>query len=111
MVIPRHINQQSGAFRFNWLFEKKYYGRIFVARLFEAHFLDDGILIDSRRCTSRMYNSSDLHTVMLSSSGPCHSARPGVNKVKIVDLFEVLRYQRKYKTSDEFKQGLLYLPR
>ena len=68
MIIPRHGHLQSIACRFNWLFEKKYYGRIFVARLFEAHVVDHVIAIDSRRWPSLIYDTSDLYPITLSSS-------------------------------------------
>ena len=45
MIIPRHEHLQSIVCRFNWLFEKKYYASIFIARLFEAHIADHVIVI------------------------------------------------------------------
>ena len=111
MIIPPHGHQQSIACRFNWLFEKEYYGRIFIARLFETHVVDHVIVIDSRRWPSLIYDSSDLYPIMLSSQALFHCAGPGANKVKIVDLCEVLRYQRKYETNHRIKRELLFLPR
>ena len=111
MIIPRHGHLQSIACRFNWLFEKKYYGSIFVARLFEAHVVDHVIVIDSRRWPSLIYDSSDLCPIMLSSLALFHCAGPGANKVKIVDLYEVFGHQRKHEICDEFEQELLTLPR
>ena len=63
MIIPRQGHLQWIAFRFNWLFEKKYYGRIFIARLFEAHIVDDVIVIESRRWPGLIYDSSDLYSI------------------------------------------------
>ena len=57
-----------------------------------------------------MHDSFDLYPIMLSSSALFRCAGPGVKKVKIVDLYEVHRYQRKYEESDEFKQKHLDLP-
>ena len=111
MMIPRHGNLQSAACRFNWLFEKEHYGRIFIARLFEAHISDHVVVIDSRQWPSLIYDSSDLYPIMLCSSALFHCAGPGAKKVKIVDLYKVHRYQRKYEASDEFKQKHLDLPR
>ena len=34
MIIPRHVHLQLIDCRFSWLFEKKYYGHTFIARLF-----------------------------------------------------------------------------
>ena len=104
MIIPRHGHLQSAACRFNWLFEKEYYGRIFIARLFETYIVDQVIVIDSKRWPSLIYGSSDLYPIMLSSSALFHCAGPGAKKLKIVDLYEAHRYQRKYEASDEFKQ-------
>ena len=67
MIITRHGHLQSIAYRFNWLFEKKYYGRIFVAHLFEAHVVDHVIVIDSRRWPSLIYDPSDLYPITLSA--------------------------------------------
>ena len=111
MIIPCNGHLQSIACRFNWLFEEKCYVRIFTARLFEAHVEDHVIVIDSRRWPSLLYDSSDLYPITLSSSALFHCAGPGANKVKIVDLYEVFRRQRKYEISDEFEQKLLFLPR
>ena len=111
MIIPRHGHLQLAACRFNWLFEKEYHGRIFIARLFEAHIVDHVIVIDSRRWSSLIYDSSDLYPIMLSSSALFYCAGPGAKKVKIVDLYEVHRYQRKYEASDGFKHKHLDLPR
>ena len=57
MIIPHHGHLQSISCRFNWLFEKEYYGRIFIARLFEAHVVDHVIVIDCRRWPSLIYDS------------------------------------------------------
>ena len=109
MIISRHGHLQLIACRFNWLFEKEYYGRIFIARLFEAHIVDCVIVIDSRRWPSLTYDSFDLYPITLSSLATFNCAGPGANKVKIVDLYEVFRHQRKYETSDEVERELLAL--
>ena len=111
MIIPHHVHLQLISYRFNWLFEKEYYGRVFIARLFEAHVVDHVIVIDSRRWPSLIYDSSDLYPIMLYSLALFHCAGPGASKVKIADLYEVFRHQRKYEVSDEFEQELLTLPR
>ena len=111
MIIPRHGHLQSIACCFNWLFEKKYYGHIFIAPLFEAQVGDHVIVIDSRRWSSLIYDSSDLSPITLSSPDLFHCAGPGANKFKIFDLYEVFRHQRKHEISDEFEQELLTLPR
>ena len=67
MIIPRHGYLQSIACRFDWLFEKKHYGRIFIGRLFEAHIVDHEKVIDSRRWTSLIYDFSILYPITLSS--------------------------------------------
>ena len=110
MIISRHGHLQLIACRFNWLFEKEYYGRISIARLFEAHIVDHVILIDSRRWPSLIYDSSDLYPITLSSSTTFNYAGPGANKVKIVDLYEVFRHQQKHETSVEVERELLALP-
>ena len=107
MIILRHGDLQSTACRFNWLFEKKYYGHVFIARLFEAHVVDHVIVIDSRRWHSLIYDSSDLYPIKLSSRALFHCAGPGANKVKIVDLYEVFRHQQKHEIGDEFEQEFL----
>ena len=111
MIVTRHVSIESATRRFNWLFEKEYYGHIFIARLLEAQIVDHVIVIDSRLWNTLIYGSSDLCPILLSSSGLFHCAGPGANKVKIVDLYEVLRHQKKYETCYELKQQLLVLPR
>ena len=111
MIILRHGHLKSIACRFNWLFEKKYYDRIFIARLFEDHIVVHVTVIDSRRCPSLIYDSSDLYPITLSSSSLFHCTGPGANKVKIVDLYELFRHEQKYEIRDEFEQELLTLPR
>ena len=96
---------------FNWLFERKYYGRILIARPFEDHVVDHVIVIDSRRWPSLIYYSSDLYPITLSSSALFHYSGPGANKVKVVDLYEMFRHQKKYEISDKIEQELLFLPR
>ena len=75
-----------------------------MARLFESNIVDHMVLIDSIRWPSPIYDSSDLYPMMVSLSALFHCAGPGANKVKIVDLYEVLRHQRKYETSNKVKQ-------
>ena len=111
MINPRHGHLQSIACRYNWLFEKRYYSHLFIARLFEAHVVGHVIVIDPRRWPSLTYDSSDLHPITLLSPALFHCAGPRANKVKIVDLFEVFRHQRKHEISDGFEQELLSLPR
>ena len=111
MMIPPHGYHRTIDCRFNWLFEKKCYGRTFLAHLFETHIVDHVIVIDSRRWLSLMYDFSDLYRIMLSSQALFHCTGPGANKVKIVDLYEVLRYQRKYETSNGTKREIIPLPR
>ena len=45
MMIFYYVNLYSVACRFNWLFKKQYYGRIFIARLLESLIVDRVILI------------------------------------------------------------------
>ena len=69
------------------------------------------IVIDSRRCLSLIYDSSDLYPITLSSSSVFHCAGTEPNKVKIVDLHELFRHRRKYEISDEVEREIFALLR
>ena len=107
VIILRHWDLQSIACRFNWLFEKKYYGRIFNAHLFEAYIVDHVIVIDSRRWNFLIYDSPDKYPITLSSSALFFYAGLGENKVKIIDLYEVFTRQRIYEIRHEVERELL----
>ena len=109
-MIPSYGSLQSLAYRFDWLFEKEYYWREFIALVFEGHIVDQVIVVDSIRWPSLTHDSYDLYPITLSSPALFHCTGPGANKFKIVDLYEVFRRQRKYEISDDVEQEIFTLP-
>ncbi len=49
MRLPGHGHKEEPSIRFDWLFEKAYYGRVYIIRLYEAGIVDHVVLLDSRR--------------------------------------------------------------
>ncbi len=55
--IPPHGHREATEIRFNWLFDKRIHGHIYLARLYEAGVVDHLVVIDSRQWPSLIFNS------------------------------------------------------
>ncbi len=62
-----HGHREPPNERFNWLFNKRIHGHLYIARLYEAGVVDHLVFIDSRQWPSLIYDSCDPYQLILSS--------------------------------------------
>ena len=65
-IITPHGHHASPDVRFNWSFEKRTNGDVYLARLYEACVVDHLVVIDSRCWPSLLYDSCDPYPLILS---------------------------------------------
>lgn len=109
--LPPHGHHEAPEVRFNWLFHKRIHGRIYLARLYEAGIVDHLIVIDSRKWPSLIYDSCDCYPLILTSTVLFHCGGPEVDKVKIIQLYEVVRNRRSGEKPEQLRRKLLAMPR
>ncbi len=89
-----HGHRESAHVRFNSLFGKRIHGHIYIARLCEAYIVDHLVDIDPRRWPSLVYDSCNIYALILSSFSLFQCGRPDSDKVKIIQLYEVICNRR-----------------
>ncbi len=80
--ISPHGHGEAADVRFNWLFDTRIHGQIYLARLYEAGMVDHLIVVDSRQWLGHIYDSCDPYPLILSSSSLFKCGRPDANKMK-----------------------------
>ena len=81
--IPPHGHHDSPDVLFNWLFENRIHGHVYLARLYEAGVVDHLVVIDYRRWPSLIYDSCDPYLLVLSSTSLFQRSGPDAEKVII----------------------------
>ena len=109
--IPPHGQREPCDVRFNWLFEKRIHGHMYLARLYEAGVVDHLVVIDSRRWPSLIYDLCDPYPLILSFSSLFQFCGSDATKVKITQLYEVIRNRRSGEERGNLKRRLLSMPR
>ena len=111
LSVPPHGHKEDPHSRFNWLFEKSYYGKVIIVRLFEAGVVDHVVVIDSRRWPSFIYDPCDPFPILCSSLTLFYCGGPDACKVKVRELYEVFRHPRSRENPEVVKYDLLQMPR
>ncbi len=83
----------------------------FILRLYEAGIVDHRVLIDSRQWPSLIYESRDSYPLILSSYSLFQCDCPDADKVKITQLFEVIRNRRSGEKPKNLERQLPSMPR
>ena len=104
-------HHESAHVRLNWLLDMQIHGHVYIARLYEASIVDNLVVIDSSRWPSLFYDSCDPYSLILSSSSLFQCGVPDANKVKIIQLYEVIRNRRSGEKPRDLKRKLLSMPR
>ena len=92
--VTPHGHREPPNERFDWLFNRRIRGHLYIARLYEAGVVDHLFVIDSRQWPSFIYESCDPSPLILSSYSLFQCCDPDANKVKITQLFEVILDRR-----------------
>ncbi len=104
-------HRDSAKVRFNLLFDMRIHGHIYLARFYEAGVVDHLVVINSRQWPGLIYDSCDQYTLILSSSPLFQCGAPDANKMKITQLYEVIRNRGSGEKTKHLKQQLLTMPR
>ncbi len=108
--IRPHSHRETPNSQFDWLFGKRIQGHVYLARLYEAGEVDHLVVLDSRRGPSRIYDSCDQYPLILSYQSLVHCGGPDVVKLKIIQLYEVIRDRRAGEKPKNLKRQLMSMP-
>ena len=92
-------------------FNKRIHGHIYLARLYEAGVVDHLVVKDSRQRLGRIYDSCDPYPLILPSSSLFQCGGPDANKMKITQLYEVIRNLHSGEKPRNLRRYLLAMPR
>lgn len=109
--IPAHDHLQHPRIRFNWIFNKELYRRLYVLRLNEPGIVDHVVIVDCRQWPSLIYDSADLYPVSFSSISLFFCAGPDASKVKVSNMYEIFRHQRRGEDKISTKRISTAMPR
>ncbi len=105
--LPTYGHPESAHVRFDWLFNKRVHGHVYIARLYEAGIVNYRVVIDSRRCPRLICDSCDPYPLILYSSSLFQCGGPDADKVQIIQLYKVIHNRRSGEKTKDLKRKLL----
>ncbi len=108
--MPPQGHHESPDVCFNCLVERRIHEHIYLACLNESGVVDYLVVIDSRRWPSLIYDSCYPYPLMLSSTSFFQCRRPDAEKVKIMQLYAVIRNRRSGERPRNLKRRRLSMP-